>query len=453
MRRRFGNKPLEVTEKIQQDIILNWFVPFLEVWGKLVNGALRVDQRQVFIYTRNQRTSAIAASSAWNVYLDATATAEYLSWWMDIGFSEILTIEQQVKECKNLEVIQVLGLGQLGKDRSALAQRRVAVLRQELLWRHPDIKFIEWKCQAEAPDGAWFIDSRGSNDFCGISALATFGIPYSNLGYLEVLYITLTGRSIEPGKVTIKTPILLQIVDNTVDVDNQDGVLPDGVSPDFERTVSADPDFQAFVDWCTKSEIYQALGRLRSHLRPEQKLCFYFIGDYPLPIRVKVVRACDITIEAGSRWEQTWFKIAQAAKQLVASGATQVRGIKTAIARQIGCSVGLISKDYREPLDKLLQSLLNPVNSTCKNSQLEDELQAEVEAIAENVMPLLVEDEPISMLHELLLWQRCLEPEYWHQIISATSTQIQAKMLSNVLSILPQAWIAELATMVGITNS
>ncbi|NJO26860.1 MAG: hypothetical protein HC874_04400 [Richelia sp. SL_2_1] len=91
-------------------------------------------------------------------------------------------------------------MGHLGKERSTLSQTRVAALKQELQQRHSSIKFIDWKCHKESADGAWFIDSRGSNDFCRVDALASIGIPFCNLGYLEILYITLTGRSIESGK-------------------------------------------------------------------------------------------------------------------------------------------------------------------------------------------------------------------------------------------------------------
>jgi rhodanese-related sulfurtransferase len=436
MGKRMGNNNSEVADTIQQNIILNWFVPFLQVWGKQVNGALRIEQGKLFIYTRNQRHSQIAKASAWNVYLDATTTPEYLSWWMDIDSCEILTIEQEITDSKNLEVIQITGLGQLGKERSPLSVSRVAALRQELQVRHPDIKFIEWKCQRSSQDGAWFVDSRGSNDFCGVSTLASIGIPYFNLGYLEALYITLTGQSIEPG--TTKVKILVEA--NNSD----DGLLSDDyIESCFERTASIDDNFQAFVDWSTSSEIYQALGRLRSHLRPSEKLTFYFIGDYPIEIPVKFVKACDITIEAGSRWEQTWFKIASAAKQLIEEGVTEVRGIKTAISHKVGCSVGLISKDYKVALDKLLQSLLNTSNRTCKNSQVENYDEAKADSIASSVMRISLKTNPSEVIQEFLLWQRCLDKNYWLSILLCTPIETQIKIISGLLSILPKAWVCE----------
>ncbi|NJO26859.1 MAG: hypothetical protein HC874_04395 [Richelia sp. SL_2_1] len=230
------------------------------------------------------------------------------------------------------------------------------------------------------------------------------------------------------------------------------------VIPYFEPTVSNDPKFQAFVDWSTSSEIYQALGRLRSacssaslsHLRLEQKLTFYFVGDYPLKIPVYIVKACDITIEAGSRWEQTWFKIASAAKQLIEEGVTQLRGINTAIAQKVGCSVGLISKDYREALDKLLQSLLNPFNTTCKNSLLEDSLEAEARSVGSNLMPVVAQNNPFEILSELFSWQRCLDKDYWLWILSGTSINTQIKIIGSLLSILPLAWVSELIDKVTL---
>lgn len=110
---------------------------------------------------------------------------------MDINPEEILTIGQSVPVHNNLQIIQVTGLGQVSKNRTINCQSRVDALRQEFLVRHPDIKFIDFVKCCQNSDGGWFRDSRGSNEFTCVSTLATFGIPYQNIGYLEMLFLTL----------------------------------------------------------------------------------------------------------------------------------------------------------------------------------------------------------------------------------------------------------------------
>ncbi len=89
---------------------------------------------------------------------------------------------------------------------------------------------------------AKFRDTRGANYATDAPALASFGIPYPNIGSLELLYTVLTGKP--AGKDELE--------------------------------------FQEFVNWTVQSEIIQAVGRLRTHLRPHEQLKYYFCADYGL---------------------------------------------------------------------------------------------------------------------------------------------------------------------------
>ncbi|MDF5729363.1 MAG: hypothetical protein PUP92_15415 [Rhizonema sp. PD38] len=374
LRKRFGEKSFELTQKIQQDVLLNWFVPFLKVWGRRIKGALRINQGELLISTRNERHALIAQASGWNIYLDATATPEYLFWWMDVDAEDILTIEQEVSISPNLKIIQVTGLGQVSKQRSDFCQSRVDTLRQEFLVRHPDIKFMDFVKFCHEGDGGWFRDSRGSNDFKDVIALATFGIPYQNIGSLEALYLTLS-------------------------------------SGDFTPELACET-FQRFVNWATQAEIKQAIGRLRAHNRPMQQVYFYFCADYDLSFlepQVECVKAAYITIEAGSLDEKSWWKVKQSVKELWEAGQ---KITQSAVETVSGVSQGYISKlasqksgSWKEWL-KIFLSLLNASYTDRNNS--EDELYTlpeEAHYIVRTVMELTQDDKLNLWLQEIFSWQ------------------------------------------------
>jgi hypothetical protein len=415
LRKRFGSQNLEVTQKIQQDIILNWFVPFLQVWGRRIKGALRLDQSQLLVTTRSERHALIARASLCNIYLDATATPEYLSWWMDIDSEDILTIEQEVSSSKNLKIIQVTGLGQVSKNRSSYCQGRVDALRQEFLVRHPNIKFIDFVKFCTDGDGGWFRDSRGSNDFQDVPALATFGIPYQNIGSLEALYLTLSNLDFSP-----------------------------------EGTVQGE-EFQRFVDWATQAEIKQAIGRLRAHNRPKQQLYFYFCANYDLSFleqEVESVNASDITIKAGSLDEKSWWKVKQSVKELWEQGHKITQSAVEAVS---GISQGYISKlasefggSWKEWL-KIFLSLLNASYTNRNNSEDElCQLREEAHLIGRNMMLSLAQYQSnADLLSEIFSWHKHLNRQYWERTIEATPVKVQAKIMAALLSILPKPWHQE----------
>jgi hypothetical protein len=188
-------------------------------------------------------------------------------------------------------------------------------------------------------DGGWFRDSRGSNDFKEVGALATFGVPYQNIGSLEALYLTLCDSNFSSEE-------------------------------NFD-----DEKFHRFVDWATQAEIKQAIGRLRADNRPKQQLYFYFCADYDLSFieqEVEIINAAEITIEAGSLDEKSWWKIKQSVKQLWEQGQKVTQSTVEAVS---GISQGYISKlanefggSWKEWL-KIFLSLLDTSNSDRNNSE------------------------------------------------------------------------------------
>jgi hypothetical protein len=388
----------EARQQLQERLILNWLAPFLEIWAGQQMGALRIDNDKLIITTRNARHGAIARAAKWNFYQDATATPDYLGLWLGISPQQIITIEQSLPKSNNLEVIQVQGLGLAGKNRSDLCQQRINALRQELQHLHPDIGFIDWKNKSIAGDGAWFVTSRGSNQFETREAIASFGIPYTNIGSLADRYIALTGQQID---------------------------------------LDEDRNFQAFVQWTTNAEITQAVGRLRSDLRPNQKLKFYFCADYDLPpeLNAKVVRAVDITPAAGTNPEQLWLKITETFQKIY-DDLGRAPSLAE-ITNKIGIKQSHLSKLFKQFAGgwkqwlKIFQSLLD---TPYRSWNISD---PDYQAIAETYLPILAHQPPDDMLREFRIIIEALGWKGWQRILGLTSFDTRSRLARAMLDLLP----------------
>jgi hypothetical protein len=387
----------ESKQQLQERLILNWLAPFLEIWAGQQMGALRIDNDKLTITTRNPRHGAIARAAKWNFYQDATATPDYLGLWLGISPQQIITIEQALPKSQNLEVIQVQGLGLAGKNRSDLCQQRIDALRQELQNLHPDIGFIDWKNKANTGDGAWFVTSRGSNQFETRGAIASFGIPYTNIGGLADRYMALTGQQVN---------------------------------------LDEDPDFQAFVQWTTNAEITQAVGRLRSHLRPQQKLTFYFCADYDLPpeLNAKVVRAVDITPEAGTNPERLWQKVT-ATFQKIYDDTGRTPSL-TKITNKIGIKQSHLSKLFKQFAGgwkqwlKIFQSLLDTPYRAWNI------FDPDYQVIAETYLPILAHQPPNDMLREFCVIIEALGWKGWQRILGLTAFDTRSRLARVMLDAL-----------------
>ncbi|MEO0936225.1 MAG: DNA primase, partial [Cyanobacteria bacterium J06641_2] len=216
---------------------LYWLPEFIKAW--VSNGAFRCEHGKLSIYTRDLRHKELSENAEFNLYLDATLSPELLK--LKLGVQKpILVIEQVPPSYSNLNIVQITGLGKLGKQRSDSLTSRVDALKSALLQKHSNLGILEWKSNAGDTEYYHFADGRGVNRFSNCDAIASFGIPYANVGELAAEYQVLTNNGV-----------------------------------DSEAT-------QQFITEITDSEIVQEIGRLRSNRRPDENLTFYFCADYDL---------------------------------------------------------------------------------------------------------------------------------------------------------------------------
>ncbi len=394
-----------------KNVLLNWFVPFLEVWSGIVAGSLRLEQGRLIIATRHEQHSAIAKACKWSLYLDATTTRQYLALWLDESPGAILQVEQETPKPTNVEIIHVMGLGLANKHRSSTCERRINALKQHLKQQIPDIIFDDWKDFTQAGDLVKFRDTRGGNYALNAPALASFGVPYQNIGSLELLYTVLTG-------------------------------LPAG---------KEEAGFREFVDFSTNSEIIQTIGRLRTHIRPNEQLHYYFCADYDLSFleslgyKVKRLSAFEITPEAGDPTQTSRFLILQGFRQAIERGASPEKVSLKAIASEAGLSTGRVGQVATEfggvkILRKILAALIEPFKGGLKNRDIADE---EIEFLAQTYLPMALESPSPQLLTEILNVANAYGQKQFTAILAALPLLVKARVVGILMQLLPPSFLDE----------
>lgn len=391
------------------NLLLNWLIPFLKVWTHFERGALRCEGKQLIIFTHNPKYSDIALSARFNIFLDATITREQLALLLGVERSEIYVVRQEMPNHQNLKIVQVTGMGKLGKVRSESLQERVVMLRKALGERYPGIVFGDWKCQSEDGDGQWFVNLRGSNEFKDAPAMAVLGVPYQNVGYLQALYQTMEGEYAPLDK---QTP--------------HEGL-------------------QRFIDAYVEAEIEQAVGRLRAHVRPNEQLTFIFVGDYDLSflgVPVEQVEAFQICPEAGTPTQISRWKILEAMRLLKEQGE---KITQQAIAYHAGISQPLIAKIAAQfggwgHLKKILLALLDPFYSDSNNF---DALDDEEKWLAQTYLPILLDEPTEEAVQNIGQIIQGYGISAFLRLLSVSGFQTQAKLLALVLQGLPEIFLRD----------
>ena len=242
IRSQFGREANRSSRSNIENLPTNWLIPFLEVWAGVRPGALRLKNGKLKITTRNGRHQDLIRTFKFNVFLDATTDPERLALKLGIDEGEILWMEQETPSYTNLTIKHTIDFHQAGKTRADSTDQRILAFIRHLGNLHQNqVAVFDHMTKAGiiGAQGWWFNHTRSSNEFMCCEAfaqrrrsrIASFGIPYKDIGALEDEWLTLTGRS------------------------------PDN-----------DPEFQRYVDWNTQSEIIQAMRkpplRERSSPRP-----------------------------------------------------------------------------------------------------------------------------------------------------------------------------------------
>jgi hypothetical protein len=398
----------------------NCIVPLLEILLGEKRGSFRISFKDLIIYTRNDRHRDQLKQADFTLILDGTLTRESLAQALDVDPSEIVVIRQKRKGHANLKIVQVTGMGLLGRDRSESMKARVKAITSAILEQYGEenVGVIDHAAcvgssSEEAESGYWFHDNRGSNAFQQKTSLLTFGTPFSNIGQLQLEYTTLTGDR-DPNENNLQ--------------------------------------FAAFVQDRVQSEVAQSGWRLRSSRREGEHLAWYVVTDQDLSYLRKyfpdaefeIKTAFQITPNAGTLGEQTYWTVLQASKQIIESG----RELTTrAIANIVGCHrtrISQIAKDvvggfasFQRVLMFLLKSLYRRTNTpeSDEDPLTEDELFA-----AKTYLPLMLEENastPDEGVKEVLSTVQTLGEESFRRVLTSLQWEDRAQLLSQMIAVLP----------------
>ncbi|WDD30200.1 PriCT-2 domain-containing protein (plasmid) [Nostoc sp. UHCC 0926] len=403
-----------------------WLPDFLEAWK--ADGSFQSQWGVLSIYRRNPKHTELAKSAKFNIYLDATFKSQQLK--LKLGIDEpVLIIEQQRPDYDNLKVVNVTGLGKLPKNRSLPLSARVNALKETLKKLCPNLGIIDWKQIASQTEGrteyGHFVDGRGVNRFSECDAIASFGIPYQNIGVLAAQYQVMTGEPVN-----------------------------------LEDENSA---FQKYLTDLIRAEIIQEIGRLRAHRRPNVELTFYFCADYDLGflldelpgIKLEVVDACSLCTEAGSRDQQTGHAIVKAFTQLWQSH--QKIGQK-AIAKIIDTTQGWVSRFTQrwggwQHFKKLLLLLLDSLNSGSNKNLAE--LTDDEKWLARTYFPMLIaesESSPEDALEHVAEVATIFTNTALRRVFNFCTPIVLADLLMIILRCLPTEVYSDFAPMQAVTN-
>jgi hypothetical protein len=414
MRKKLSDKDEVTAQKVLEEGLKQWLISLLEVLqGK--GGYLSMVKGSLTITTPDQRLVEIAQAAKRNFFLDATGQEQELAQLLGIRVNEIDHVAQEKGESADLEIIQVAGLGRLGQQRGNHQLRQVEAIINKVKEDDPDTAVIRFKKYAEEGDGRWFIESRGCNDWERANTLILDGIPCANLNALAAEFTCIYGRPPAEGTDKFKFP-----VDVTLSQE-----LPKDIVPFFEMTASVDPEFRAFVHGRVMAEIKQGIGRLRANRRPGEELTIYILGDFPLDIPVQLVKAAEITPEAGSKVEIFTQALRKAIATLDAEGK---KITQTALAQITGYSQGYISR-FRQ----LLLLLLDELNSKSNNSDPPDEV---VEKIAKTYLPLVTEKHFLAEFCDILA---NFPERYCLRIFNHAPPEVKARILELLLPVLSES--------------
>ena len=316
LRKKFSERDVETAGKAEERVVKQWFPKFVRVlMGQLSGASLRVGHQGLTLTLPDHRPRAIAQAAKAVVFLDSTLHPVDLALKLDCKPEEIFVCRQIIPKQQNLKITQVIDLGRMGMQRGADQQKRAHAIVAHYLQMHPATTVIDFKKFVEEGMGAWWRDSRGTNDFEQVSQLILIGTPCRNLADLQAEYAVLMER------------------------------YPD----------ETDLGFKAFTDRAILADIHQAIGRLRAHRRLDQSLEIVFLSNFPLDIATCKVKALEITLEAATKWERFVLAVKAAIESLNAAGE---KITQTAIATLAGYRQQYLSRHWT-----LLQTLLGFSNS------------------------------------------------------------------------------------------
>jgi len=179
---------VEVEQRIEREVLKQWLSEFLDILSsKIRYGDLHIQNGKLTVSLLDARLREIANKSASNLYLDATINQSDL----EMKLASHIHVVKQADILLMPTIYQVADIGRLGMQRGNEQTRQAEAIASHLCTMDQTTKIIDFK-KFDA-DGAWFRDSRGSNDFKDAKTFVVTGTPCQNIAALKAEFVILTG--------------------------------------------------------------------------------------------------------------------------------------------------------------------------------------------------------------------------------------------------------------------
>lgn len=438
------NHNKEVKDKLKS-LPLNWLVPMLEVWVGYVPGYFSFNNGTFSIHQFDSRHRDVARAAAFNIYLDGTMPVENLSLKLGVSTEHILVLETKIPDYSNLEIVHINDMGVLGRDRRESQLVRLESMREALVqlelkkgFEEKDIGFIERKAFAWEGDGYHFRDSRGVNRFSEKKALISVGAPYPNIGNAIAEYSLLKkDKANRDRNKSFKNYLSLRGICNTpIEI--------------LALLLQSEYTEQDFIDGLVQAEILQEVGRLRSHLRLEEDLTYYFVGDYCLTsviselpgVKYGAKQAIEISPMSAGKEERTKLMVMNAIGNLLSKGIINPKQKEVVWELEAYSPVQVkqerISQLAQEfggwrQIVKLIENVLKGCDGKPSRESFEDE-----EWIVNTYLPLISEnheDEPVTAIKNLVEIASVYGWNKFREFIHQTRYSYQQKIVELILYI------------------
>jgi hypothetical protein len=443
------NEHNEETQKKLKSLPLNWLVPMLEVWGNYVAGGFTFNNGVFTIHQFDNRHRDLARAFAFNIFLDGTICVDILGLKLGVPREHILVIETLTPDYSNLEINHILDMGNLGRDRRESQQIRVDALRSAVVKLEEgkghsanDVNCIERKAFAREGDGYHFRDSRGINRFSNAKALIGIGAPYANIGDMAAEYSLLMKDKFMRKSVSgSSTRFMFNLVQHLPTDDVVELIRSNGLS------------LQEFIDSEVRAEILQEIGRLRSHLRLDESLTYYFVGDYDLsPVLaslpgVKYTRqqAIEVSPMCAAGEERTKLMVITAIGNLLSRGVIAPKQREVQAELEANSPIGQVKQErisqlmkhfggWRAAVELIRNTLAAVASRGCKPStdnSFEDE-----QWIITTYLPLIAQtavSDPVQAVRELVDIAIVHGWAKFKEFISSVEYGLQQKLVELVL--------------------
>ena len=350
-------------EEYTRNMAPNWLDSLLKALAGETGYTIRICNQKIELHTINQQIRDVLNSVDQLIILDATATPEEVALVMGIDINQVAVVKEEQPEVKNLQVIQITGLGHLGSQRSEDKQNRLDALIKTFKSWHNNLGIIDHKKVKPDHAGHWFHHNRGSNAYKECDAIALIGDPYENIGVLRCQ---------------------LQLL----------------------RPNHTEQEFKDYVSSRVANEIVQGIGRLRAHRRQDELLTAYVVtqtnldflkGEIP-GIEIIKKDAFTINSECGDRVQRMNQRILDAVKEIV-SRKEKISAVR--IAQMVGCHksrISQIASNYRgwKNFKKSLVTLVGLLKTTINLSEISQKLDPEELSLAREFIPQLCDEDGTS---------------------------------------------------------